>query len=658
MKVKRFLTTVLSLTMIIGLLTAFTITASAAEIVSSQPANGDGSADNPYQIGTAAELYWFAEQVNGGNTGICGELTADITLNENLESKLNITTTNNYTYGKATLKSGQSVNEWTAIGTETNPYAGTFDGGEYSIIGLYVNKTDSASKYNGLFGYVKNGTVRNVTVEDSYIAAYSHMGGVVGYLYEGKIENCHCNDTWMKSQSGYMGGVVGYVYSQNDSAASISDCTSSVVYYQYQYSGGIVGNAEKTTIDDCVFSGELMGISKYSGGIVGYLKDGSITDCVNIGTMKGGDYTGGIAGYSKGCDIINCTNNGAVTGGSDGRYIGGIVGEFDGNISSNINTIINCTNNCAVTQTGDKSTWNVSVGGVAGRASDVTITDCFNYGDISGVGSQLGGIVGTLSVSNNVMTVEKCGNYGNITGGSQHAGGIVGYLSYTSLIKDCYNVGTVNCVQYPGGIVGFVEGYVSAGSAKTSVITGCYSAASVSGTKGGAIAGQVNYYATVQDNYYDNTKFSGSDYGYKIGSGTITDNNGYTTEKFADGTVLALLNGNAAEEEKIWFQTIGAQATPEFTAVAVNDFEIAAYAQNEAKTDVTLLIPEAGTYSLFIADYEGNKLKCVEIITQSFDEGVVTVTSTKDFTLSTDDKIILWTNITELVPLCDAYTVK
>ena len=37
----------------------------SAAITPSKPANGDGTSSDPYQISNAAELYWFAELVNG-----------------------------------------------------------------------------------------------------------------------------------------------------------------------------------------------------------------------------------------------------------------------------------------------------------------------------------------------------------------------------------------------------------------------------------------------------------------------------------------------------------------------------------------------------------------------------------------------------------------
>ena len=61
---------------------------SQAAITPSMPTNGDGTSSNPYQISTAAELYWYAALVNGTltdgtaqNPAACAKLTANITVN-------------------------------------------------------------------------------------------------------------------------------------------------------------------------------------------------------------------------------------------------------------------------------------------------------------------------------------------------------------------------------------------------------------------------------------------------------------------------------------------------------------------------------------------------------------------------------------------------
>ena len=134
-----------------------------------------------------------------------------------------------------------------------------------------------------------------------------------------------------------------------------------------------------------------------------------------------------------------------------------------------------------------------------------------------------------------------------------------------------------------------------------------------------------------------------------------------TAQQFENGEVAYLLG------EK-WGQKIGTDPYPvingkkvfvsEGTYFNIDDFEITTAAQNGAKADATLKIAEAGTYSLIIADYEGGRLNNLERITQEFDGGIITVTSTKDITLGKDDKIMIWKDLTNLAPLCEAYIVE
>lgn len=71
------------LPMLLLVCAALVVSAGAEGITPSTPTNGDGTANNPYQISSAAELYWFAGLVNGGeNTAACAVLTNDITINE------------------------------------------------------------------------------------------------------------------------------------------------------------------------------------------------------------------------------------------------------------------------------------------------------------------------------------------------------------------------------------------------------------------------------------------------------------------------------------------------------------------------------------------------------------------------------------------------
>ena len=120
-----------------------------AEITPQKPSGG-GTSENPYQIGTAAQLYWFAGLVNGTltdgtsqKTNANAVLTANIRVNTDLLASLN---------EDGTVKDGKTVETWTPIGNLNLKYAGTFDGQGHTISGLYFK--DSNTSYVGLFGYI------------------------------------------------------------------------------------------------------------------------------------------------------------------------------------------------------------------------------------------------------------------------------------------------------------------------------------------------------------------------------------------------------------------------------------------------------------------------------------------------------------------------
>lgn len=107
---KTFLSMIAAIVMLLSLLPQGIITVSAA-ITATRPTVGDGTANNPYQIGTAAELYWFADYVNNGNTSANAVLTGNITVNTGVltdEGYLNSSNKDNFT-------------SWTPIGNNSNP---------------------------------------------------------------------------------------------------------------------------------------------------------------------------------------------------------------------------------------------------------------------------------------------------------------------------------------------------------------------------------------------------------------------------------------------------------------------------------------------------------------------------------------------------------
>ena len=158
---------------------------------------------------------------------------------------------------------------WTPIGPDRDSaYTGTFDGQGHTVKNLSVTVNVQPGRA-GLFGCVKDGTIRKLTVAGSVscTANQGWCGGIAGYAMDETIENCP------------------------------SLCTVSCT-----------------------------GIDARVGGIVGYVPSSSsmtiIRDCYNIGNItggidNGGSYTGGICGFYLSGQIFNCYNVGEITGGND-----------------------------------------------------------------------------------------------------------------------------------------------------------------------------------------------------------------------------------------------------------------------------------------------------------------------------------------------------
>ena len=83
--------------------------------------------------------------------------------------------------------SSETSENWIPIGTQTNHFTKVFDGGNYTIRGLYIK--DENERYKGLFGYNK-GIIQNVVIgSDCYIMGKGNTGAVAGYNL-GIIQNC------------------------------------------------------------------------------------------------------------------------------------------------------------------------------------------------------------------------------------------------------------------------------------------------------------------------------------------------------------------------------------------------------------------------------------------------------------------------------------
>ena len=269
---------------------------------------GDGS----YTVTTADGLKNVAKLVNEeGKTDINITLDTDLTL----------------------------TGEWTPIGTESQPYTGTFDGGGHTISGLTVTGSD---QWAGLFGYIdKDGTVKNVVLENVQITSdnqYAYVGGVAGYS-EGNIENCSVSgsvsgNSNSNGTSNCVGGVVGQQY-----GGTITECSSSAIVDGRNEVGGVAGKTDNSATLTACYATEDVTVKRtptnntYAGGVVGFNGGGStLIACYATGSVtvtgdgSGSIYVGGVTGSNDSGTLTACYHAAETVSGPDGATIGGVTG--------------------------------------------------------------------------------------------------------------------------------------------------------------------------------------------------------------------------------------------------------------------------------------------------------------------------------------------
>ncbi len=434
---------------------------------------GVGSIDSPYTISTAAELRQLATGVNNG-TSYVGEtftLTADIELDGML-------------------------NEFTAIGTYSNPFCGTFDGGGHTISGLYINQTDLECQ--ALFGCTYSATITNLNVE-GVVVGHAYVGGIVGYASNSEIS--YCNNDVDVSGYAYIGGVIGAATNTINEELFTSKATDDVF------------------IAHCTNSGDVLCLEKYYtgcyvGGIVGESTI-AINNCSNSGSIESVNYgvAAGIVGrysiqtgYSTQADLYNCSNTGEISSPYKNVTLGGIVGTFyyeDERCYQS--SIYDCCNNGSVTG------YDIS-GGIVGAVNVTNLNKSYaiynSYNEATITGSYGGGIVGYFNSSNTVepFVIYDCYNNGDIST-YYYGGGIAGYANY-STIYNCYNVGDVSADSIAGGLLGYV---------KYATISSSYSVSEV--TADSYTGGLIGLLESTTVNYcYSNSDYSSKNESLTIGS--------------------------------------------------------------------------------------------------------------------------------------------
>ena len=300
------------LVMMLLLVTAMAIPKMAwAQVTPTKPANGDGTAEKPYEITTAAELAWFRDWVNTSDAEkphsyACAKLMADIDMSSLCHP--------------ADDSKGVAELSWSPISNTTAPifaWRGQFDGNGKTISNLYINAT---SYYQGLFGYgysgdknikgvIKNLTLANVNVKNT--AEYT--GALIGGADNFEITQVVISSGTVEGEISVVGGICGEADTESkflscENRAQIKSQTDNT-----NNIGGICGNVNSSHIEKCANYGNINSQGVNVGGICGSsIGSSSITTSANYGDIVGNNSVGGIIGHASNASISNSLTTGDV----------------------------------------------------------------------------------------------------------------------------------------------------------------------------------------------------------------------------------------------------------------------------------------------------------------------------------------------------------
>lgn len=381
-----------------------------------------------------------------------------------------------YVGGIATENHG-IINECQIGQVDLSVYGAVLTGNDKNI---YIGGVSAKNMPNGQIINTSSFENTSLLIDDSFENSY--FGGVVG-LNEGTIisdDNAVISADIGSSNSNfdaYLGGIAGY---NKNKIAGYTFVGTVIGKGGSGFGYGGIAGINEAEISDCKTTDakiQTTADSASTGGIAGHNKNnGTITNSIINGktTIQGPQningsayigYVGGIAGTNEG-NVENCNHaslNDPVTVSTGKGNLGGIVG---------FNTEAGRVNNCSTGASwnpiqSDLAGTDLSTGGIIGYSNSSTdsYTNLINYAPVTKkAGNSVAGILGRLENNASLWTVSNCENYGTITGangGEQgRIGGIIGQIKYKGgNITDCLNSGDIICRGTATGLGG-IAGYV------------------------------------------------------------------------------------------------------------------------------------------------------------------------------------------------------
>ena len=349
-------------------------------------AQGDGSGDNPWQIGTLCQLQDVRSDLHAHYVQV-----ADI--------------------------DARSSREWSggAGFHPIEPFSGTFDGAGRQISALHINRPETDTV--GLFSRLaEDGIAKGVVLLDAWVKGKNSVGALVGFN-DGTVMNSVVRSAQVSGNraGANIGGLAG------GNGGLLINSGASAEVDGGRYVGGLVGyvKAKGRVVGSTVRASQVSALES-AGGLAGLALEAAIlyssAEAAVRVSGEGRDNAGGLVGYSLGSTILHCYATGSAIA-VDGSRAGGLVGYSGSTITYSY---------ADVSVSGDSR-----VGGLVGFNAG-SVHASYALGEVRGHFS-IGGLVG-----NNIRRIQDSYAVNRVVGGSGSTGSLAGYSAPDAVIDRSY----------------------------------------------------------------------------------------------------------------------------------------------------------------------------------------------------------------------------
>jgi hypothetical protein len=265
------------------------------------PAVGDGSQGSPYEIQTWENLYWLSQNKQEWDKYFIQ--TADI----------------DFADATPPITEWDDGKGWTPIGEweeteEHKAFSGSYNGQNFSVSSVFVNRGEEYSEGIGFFGTAQNATIKNLKILNVDIFGYASVGGLVGINWNSTIERIQITGSVRGRET--VGGLAGNNNGNIQKSYTITD-----VFALTWHAGGFAGqNGRDNSISECFSAGTVQGrvaVGGFVGGISGMAgNEGKIENCFSLASVimsETGEFAGGFVGDMVGGTIRNCFSVGSIS---------------------------------------------------------------------------------------------------------------------------------------------------------------------------------------------------------------------------------------------------------------------------------------------------------------------------------------------------------